>query len=175
MAFKDAERRNAYMRNYLSQPEVKAKRRETYKRWAAENRDHILAKEAKRRLEKRGQCMVATVRTRARLKGYEFDLDQHVADVQARLDVGVCELTGQPFDFSPGRKFNSPSIDRKDPNRGYTYDNIRIVLNVINVAMGDWGEEVLAQVVQQWIIRRNAVNAEQARAWIETVMECLPC
>lgn len=154
--------------------DAKEKKRQNFKRWAAENKQHLLAREAKRRLEKRGQCMVATVRTRSRLKGYEFDLDKHVADIQMRLDAGVCELTGQQFDFSPGRKFNSPSIDRRDPLKGYTYDNIRIVLNIINVAMGDWGEEVLASVMQEWVVKRNAVNSEAAKAWIETVMECLP-
>lgn len=104
-----------------------------------------------RKLEKRAQCLVGTVRTRCRKRGLEFDLGAHVAEIQRRIDAGVCELTGVPFDLSPGRKFSSPRIDRIDPRKGYTYDNIRIVLNLVNAALGDWGEVTLREVMQKWL------------------------
>lgn len=140
-------------REYASRPEVKARRQKVYAAWSAANRDRLLAKEADRRLAKRGSVLVATVRTRARKRNLAFDLDAHVADIQARIDRGVCELTGAPFDLSPGRKFNSPSIDRINSSLGYTYDNIRIVLNLVNAALGDWGEDTLRQVMTEWLAK----------------------
>lgn len=109
--------------------------------------------EAKRRLEKRAMCLIATTRTRARKRGLDFDLHSHVAELQARIDMGVCELTGEPFDLSPGRKFNSPSLDRIDPRCGYTYDNVRVVLNLVNAALGDWGGDTLRAVMLRWLSR----------------------
>ena len=151
MGFSNPDDKRAYDRAYTSKPEVKEKRKEAYRKWKDLNRDRLLEREAKRRLEKRAKVLVATVRTRARKRGLEFDLDEHVQDLQRRVDMGVCEVTGQPFDLSPGRKYNSPSLDRIDPSKGYTHRNVRIVLNLVNAAMGDWGEEVLFRVMSDWV------------------------
>lgn len=121
--------------------------------WRAANAEHLKTREAKRRLEKRAMCLVATCRTRAQRRGIEFDLDTHVGALQARIDAGRCEVTGWPFSLSPGRNYDSPSLDRIDAKRGYVYDNTRVVLNLVNVAMGDWGENVLANVMRSWLSR----------------------
>lgn len=55
--------------------------------------------------------------------------------------------------MSPGRKFNSPSLDRIDPSGGYTYDNVRVVLHLVNQALGDWGVETLSTVMRRWLSR----------------------
>lgn len=145
-----AKRREQYLRQIARPGEIERRRAKT-KEWAVVNREHLLAKEAKRRLEKRALCLIATARTRAKKRGMEFDLHLHVATIQTRIDRGVCEITGEPFDMSPGRKFNSPSLDRIDPARGYTIDNVRVVLNLVNAAMGDWGESVLRKVMEKWL------------------------
>lgn len=143
--------KRAQQREYCARPDVKARRAETHAIWSASNHDRKLTNEARRRLERRASCLVGTIRTRARKRGLEFDLDSHVEDIQRRIDAGLCELTGLPFDLSPGRKFNSPSIDRINPSLGYTYSNVRVVLNIANVAMGDWGEDVLRSVMSAWL------------------------
>lgn len=153
MPFKSDDAKREYQNAYNARPEVKAKRKEAFAKWAEKNKDVRAAAEAKRRLERRASVLVATVRTRARNRGLDFDLDGHVSAIQERIDAGVCEITGYPFDLSPGRKFSSPSIDRINPARGYTYDNIRIVLNLVNAAMGDWGEETLRQVMEAWLCK----------------------
>lgn len=114
------------------------------------NKVRRAAGEARRRLEKRAQCLVANARTRARKRGLYFDLDGAVEHIQARIDRGCCEMTGTPFDLSPGRKFNSPSIDRIDPKQGYTLSNIRIVCHAMNAAMGDWGEGPVWVMFENW-------------------------
>lgn len=124
--------------------------------WRMKNRLHVLAKEAERRKFKRGLCLIATTRTRAKKRKMDFDLHLHAEAIQKRIDAGVCETTGVSFDLSPGRKFNSPSIDRINSAKGYTYDNIRIVLNLVNAALGDWGEEVLRAVMAKWLAGRSS-------------------
>lgn len=161
------ERKKIQQREYCARPEVKAKRAASHAAWMEKNKDKKQAAEARRRLERRASCLVATARTRARKRGLAFDLGDHIEDLQRRIDAGVCEVTGLPFDLSPGRKYNSPSLDRRDPARGYTHDNVRIVLNVINAALGDWGDEVLRDVMRQWLAREgNAVVPQVAEAFI---------
>src|SRR3990167_2384708 len=116
MPYASVDRKREAGRNYAARPDVRAHRQATYARWSTENKDRILAKEARRRLGERAKCLIATARTRAHRRGLAFNLDQYVHELQARIDKGACELTGEPFDLSPGRKFNSPSIDRIDPS-----------------------------------------------------------
>lgn len=118
--------------------------------WAANNREYLRSKAAQRRLEKRAESLVANCRTRARRRDLAFDLDGMVADIQGRIDRGLCEVTGAEFDLSPGRKWNSPSIDRIDAKRGYLPDNVRVVCQAMNLAMGDWGEGPVWQMFQSW-------------------------
>jgi hypothetical protein len=151
--FKSIEAKRKYQNTRNAEPEVKARRKETFSKWAGKNKEARAAYEAKRRLERRASVMVATARTRARKRGLAFDLEKYVPIIQERIDAGACEITGISFDLSPGRKFNSPSIDRIDPHRGYTYDNIRLVLNLVNAALGDWGEQTLREVMGTWLCK----------------------
>lgn len=142
MPYADPEKKRAYSAAYRARPEVRAKRAAYFQTWTAENKEHLVRREAIRRLTKRAQCLVATTRTRAKKKNIPFDLDTHIEEIQNRIDVGFCELSGIQFDLSPGRTFASPSIDRIVPSNGYLYPNIRIVCHGVNVALGDWGEEI---------------------------------
>jgi len=126
-----------------------------WKRWSVANRVHLLHKGSERRLRKRALCMIATARTRARRRSLKFDLDQHVEELQARINIGRCEVTGVPLNLGGGRTFDSPSLDRIDPGKGYVYSNIRVVCNLINCALGDWGEDTLRTVIKQWVSGRT--------------------
>lgn len=62
---------------------------------------------------------------------------------------GICEVTGIPFSFEPHggkRATYAPSFDRVDSSRGYTKSNMRIVCFVVNIAMNQWGEDVLYKI-----------------------------
>lgn len=62
-----------------------------------------------------------------------FDLDRDF--IFQKLLVGTCEVTGIPFDLTGGeRKPHTPSIDRIDPSRGYTKDNVQLVVWIYNAA-----------------------------------------
>ena len=78
---------------------------------------------------------------RARKKNVEFDLTYEWFKHRA-IDVGVCEDTGIEFDHEAPTTKNknhpfSPSIDRRDPTKGYTQDNCRVVIWMHNRAKGE--------------------------------------
>lgn len=103
------------------------------------------------RKKNRAMKLVGCIRTRAKNNGITFDLDKHTKLIQQRIDNGFCEMTGIAFDLDANMDFNSPSIDRIDPRKGYVYSNIRVVCFAINCALNKWGEGPLLQVVLGWL------------------------
>jgi hypothetical protein len=41
-----------------------------------------------------------------------------------------------------------PSLDRIVPSLGYTRGNVRVICNMVNFAMGNWGEEAFYTLVR---------------------------
>lgn len=123
-------------------------------RWRSENREHLRARGAERSLKKRAKIAVAQARTRSRKSGVPCDLDGHIDEIQARMDAGVCELSGLKFDMSPGRTFRSPSLDRKAPSLGYVYSNLRVVCFGMNTALGNWGDDAF-RLIAEGFLRKN--------------------
>lgn len=73
-------------------------------------------------------------KTRATKANINFELSPEW--VQNKLEIGVCEVTGLPFSWKSGNKVNpwGPSIDKIDPNKGYTLNNSRLVVWIYNTA-----------------------------------------
>lgn len=172
MPFADADRKRSYQRQRAQRPDVKEKRAAYAREYGIRNAGKKAAAEAVRKMERRGQLLVTNARMRAKKRGLVFDLDGHVHDIQSRIDAGSCELTGYPFNLSGGRTFDSPSIDRIDASKGYTHDNVRIVLHMVNAAMGDWGDGPLRQVMMHWLTG-NAINPHQAAHFIKASIEAI--
>lgn len=156
------DRKKAYLKTYHDEyrkdPVKKAARDAQINAWGKAHPENKAKSFAKYRLTRRGAALVAQVKKRAKLKGWDFDLDPHIPEIQRRIDAGVCEVTGYPFDLTPPengftRRFNTPSLDRINPKRGYTYDNVRVVLCLVNVAICDWGDDVLREVMTHWLMR----------------------
>ena len=95
-------------------------------------------------------------RTRAKVKGREFSLTPEW--VEQRLLAGACEVTGIPFVLGVFRHAFLPSIDRIDSSKGYTPENCRVVLWMINAAKNDLAEDdflsALRQVAEAVVERR---------------------
>lgn len=138
------------------------RRRKTCKKCRAEiasrkynesDKKYILqkAKEYKehRRLTHRGHYLVTAAKQRAKTKKVSFDLDRHLDNIQARIDAGFCEITGIPFDLIPKQGWNSPSLDRIDPKKGYILSNVRVVLFSLNIMMHDWGLETVKKIMKR--------------------------
>ena len=108
------------------------------------------------RAENRAKYLIAECRRRCSKKGIPFDLDLHQQKIQSRIENGVCEVSGIALRLttSKGRPFNTPSIDRIVPDKGYVYSNIRITAFAVNAMMGDWGEEQTLEIIHAWMKNR---------------------
>lgn len=90
-------------------------------------------------------------------------------DEKALVDraSGYCELTGIPFQFRRnGKNERRPfmaSLDRIDSKAGYIVGNVRLVCVAANLAMNQWGEEVLIEVAEGLINTRNRRESTQNR------------
>lgn len=66
----------------------------------------------------------------------------------------TCAVTGAPFSLQTmgrsRRKPLGPSIDRIDCAKGYEPGNVRVVCLAVNMAMNEWGEEVLIYLLKYW-------------------------
>ena len=72
--------------------------------------------------------MLARAKNRAKAKGLDFDLE--LSDI---VIPEVCPLLGIPLIKGDGKIHDgSPSLDRKDPKRGYTKDNVWIISQLAN-------------------------------------------
>lgn len=116
--------------------------------------------QTKYRRRNRARDLVRHARFRAHKKGLDFDLMNHISELQARIDAGECEISGLPFNLGGGRTWDSPSIDRIDPTKGYTLNNVRVVCHAVNSAMGDWGEARMLQIARAIMNRRREASNE---------------
>ena len=128
----------------------KRKMRVLRRAWYAKNAEKCREQNRAGRRRNRAWWLLKNARNRAKEKGFEFDLDKHWPALKARIDRLRCELTGVPLDLDAIRDWNSPSLDRIDCTRGYTYDNVRVVCFAMNCAMGTWGEHKLKAVLDAW-------------------------
>jgi hypothetical protein len=81
-------------------------------------------------------CLAA--RHRAEKMGWDFDLTVEWIEEQHERQGGRCAYTGHEFDHTDMRKApDSMSLDRVDPTRGYTTDNVLLVGWRVNFAKLD--------------------------------------
>lgn len=118
-------------------------------------RELNLAYHRKYNTDKKAEVLISEARRRSLKKMLPFDLDQHVPELKARIVAATCEMTGLPLNLSNrGIDWNSPSMDRIEPAKGYVLANIRIVCFAINQAMGRWGEAKLREIMTVWLERK---------------------
>lgn len=87
--------------------------------------------------------LFSAAQQRAKAKNLKFTLTREW--IEARLEAGACEITGEAFHFGPPEKGHShnpyaPSLDRINTKAGYTPKNCRVVLFMVNTAMNAFGE-----------------------------------
>ena len=104
-----------------------------------------------------------SARDRARNSGMKYDIDWKYL---LSIYTGRCALTGIYFDLwgDVGKGKKNPytvSLDRIDSTRGYTKDNVRLVLWAVNWALSDWGEEVFDTICEA---RHTAIARSVKRA-----------
>ena len=112
------------------------------------------AAETAQKVEACLKVRLQSAKERSRKRGLEFDLTLDWLLDTAKAQGFRCVLTGTRF-FKEGlsgsqRDAYSPSLDRIDPSKGYTMDNVRIVTVAANIMLQDWGEGVLKQVAKDY-------------------------
>lgn len=102
---------------------------------------------------------IGRAKSRGKLKSMPFDLDMEWALAEAKKQKYRCAITGIVFfeQKKTGSKCDpfAPSFDRIDPSKGYTKDNVRIVVFAVNAMMMDWGLGVFAVVAQAYQNKRS--------------------
>lgn len=99
-----------------------------------------------------GQEMFKACKSNAKKRGIEFSLTLEDVEQMLLSSSGKCELTGIPFDLfkNPSARVRHwhPSIDRKDCSKGYVTGNVRMIAVAVNVALSDFGEDVLTRIAK---------------------------
>lgn len=92
-------------------------------------------------------------KSRAKKKEFEFDLVQKDLHDLFDRQEGLCALSSQPMTFiyrRGKREFvrhpTNASLDRIDPKRGYTKDNVQMTTNICNHSKMDLTEELFVQM-----------------------------
>ncbi len=99
--------------------------------------------------------------------GQDCELDRaFIAELLEKQD-GKCVLSGMKMladqDSSVGsRGYMKPSVDRVDSRKGYTKDNVRLILSCLNQAKGPWTDAELLRMAEAWMTKRGyAVSKPQ--------------
>ena len=106
------------------------------------------------RKQKRGFALTNAAKHRAKARNLPFSLNPK--NIQMRIDRGRCELSGILFDLETPRSWNAPSLDQIKPGRGYTQENIRVVLYALNVMANTWGPEKILEIAAAISAERRA-------------------
>ena len=110
--------------------------------------------ERKRLTERVMRRAIASARIRSQTRGLEFNLTLDWALSVCERQSFRCAMTGIEFcaAHTSNGKVNpyTPSLDRIDPRKGYTTDNVRIVILAINLMLMDWGPVIFEQVANSY-------------------------
>lgn len=104
----------------------------------------------------RYKAILTRVKATCKKKNLKYDLTHDW--IKSRLDAGVCEMSGLPFDMGGKRTSNSPSLDRIKPGGDYTQDNTRMILWSLNHALSNRGEDYVLNVFRQIFIKRGEMS-----------------
>lgn len=110
-----------------------------------------------------------SARKRARKSGLSFTLTEFDIRRIVNRAWGRCEVTGIVFNWNyvvPGAHKPRPfwaSVDRIDHARGYEPDNVRLACTAANLAMNQWGHDVLLQMAAAMVLT-GKIDIRQIKA-----------
>lgn len=100
----------------------------------------------------------------AKVRNIEFKLTEKQYKELVINSCGVCSLTGIPFNFTNNTYKRNPfsaSIDRIDSTKGYFVGNVRLVCVAVNIALNEWGLDVLKRISER-LIEKSSVEINNA-------------
>jgi hypothetical protein len=100
-----------------------------------------------------------------RSKSKNSDVTVTVDWIAKKLEKGICEYTGLPFDLNAANEFSSnpyaPSLDRIDPKvKNYTPENTRVVLTAVNKTLNEYGGQTVLPILKAMI---SVIENEKCR------------
>jgi len=108
----------------------------------------------------RARSLYYSSKARAKREGIPFNLVRD--DIVERVLFGHCEATGAKFDFRRSKKWHrqplGPSLDRVNPKKGYTRNNVKVVTWQFNVAKNEYGLEDLLAMSLALVTRHGLIS-----------------
>lgn len=150
-----AEKRQAAAKARRQRPENKEKERARREKYRTDKQ----RKDRESRLTPGGRArsLWNAAKRRADKKGEAFELSKE--RIENALLIGVCEFTGLEFDLEnklrvgeTGRSPLTPSVDKIDPLKPYSDDNVSIVCDWYNMAKGRLSSEQLIEFCKRLLI-----------------------
>jgi hypothetical protein len=124
-----ARRSKKWRQSKAGNPKWKKLNKRRFDGWYADNRDQVVldmkTRHAKEMTENPAALMVRAKRRRAKQDGIEFSITAKDISVPKYCPVLGLELRMNIGGTGPAD--NSPSIDRKDPTRGYVPGNVQVI------------------------------------------------
>ena len=111
--------------------------------------------------------MLPIIKERAKQAGLCFSLT--IEDLHSMLErQGYrCAVTGIDFEFGSRDRSHfradpwRPSVDRIDPASGYVTENCRIVCVAVNLALNQWGDEILYRIAKGIVEKRKTASEKR--------------
>ena len=131
-----------------------------YKKNPEKNRQYLQTfyKKAKTRPDYRASLLLNAAKDRCKISNGKVTITKKW--ILEKIENGFCELTGLPFDLNyfENHRHNpySPSLDRIDnKNRDYTIENTRVILWGANIALSEFGLDVIKPILEKMINCKN--------------------
>ncbi len=145
-----------WLSGYRTTCKVCVRSQETARKKLAEVKTKNSETHCRYRRTHRAKVLVNLARHRAKIKEIPFEIDaQGEGRLQQVIDAGLCQLTGIPFNLDDGKTWDSPSLDRIDNSKGYSLENVRVVLYCVNVMANLWGENKIVEIAGAIMERRR--------------------
>lgn len=80
--------------------------------------------------------------------------------IKEKLETGICEVTGLPFElvYGKGKVPWSPSLDQIIPGNGYTPENTRVVVWLYNSAKNIFTDEDVLKMAQALVNKDGSMK-----------------
>jgi hypothetical protein len=110
-------------------------------------RPENLLRRRERRMENFAHTLFIETKSRAKANNLDFNLDP--SDL---LIPEFCPIIKQKLvaDIS-GRTYNTPTVDRKDPNKGYVKGNVFVISWIANRIKSDQNDPELFEAIARYI------------------------
>jgi len=108
--------------------------------WYKRNKEKVKQYDLIQRSKKQAENILKNARAAAKKKNLEFNLDISDIKIPNICPIMGCKITNL---YGHGRVQTNPSIDRIDPTKGYTKENIQIISDMANRMKQDATKEQL--------------------------------